>query len=188
MRSSREATRSLMPSRSAESADSCSSVDGRGEELADLALGVGERSHALGGERAPRERRQARARTRRLAATSSMRLGEPHRPGHDRGEGQPDHHRLHHDVGLEEHAPGREIARQHGGADDRWRQRRRNRSFRLLRPGGAGDQQRSRRGEQDGGGPRPRPHAQQTPPHLPALPHLASPHRTPPHITTMPRM
>ena len=39
-------------------------------------------------------------------------LGDPHRPGDQRGEGEPDHHRLHHHVGGLEHAPGREIARQ----------------------------------------------------------------------------
>ncbi|MFN5489201.1 MAG: biopolymer transporter ExbD [Bradyrhizobium sp.] len=38
-------------------------------------------------------------------------LGEPDRPGRQRGEGEPDHHGLHDDVGALEHAPGREVAR-----------------------------------------------------------------------------
>ena len=40
-------------------------------------------------------------------------LGQPHGPGDDGREGEADHHRLHHPVGLHEHAPGRQVARQH---------------------------------------------------------------------------
>ena len=54
---------------------------------------------------------------------------EPHRPGDDRGNGQPDQHRLHHRVGVEIHAPRAEIARQRRDADDR-------RACRLLRARG----------------------------------------------------
>jgi len=41
-------------------------------------------------------------------------LGEPYRPGDHRGDDKSDQHRLHHDVGAEEHAPRGEIARQRG--------------------------------------------------------------------------
>src|ERR1035437_7022060 len=41
-------------------------------------------------------------------------LGEPNRPGHERGEGQANHHGLHHDIGIEEHAPRRKVSRQQG--------------------------------------------------------------------------
>ena len=40
-------------------------------------------------------------------------LRQPHRPGDDGREGEADHHRLHHPVGLHEHAPRRQVARQH---------------------------------------------------------------------------
>ena len=45
-------------------------------------------------------------------------LRQPYRPRHDRGEHQSDHDGLHEDVGRHEHRPGREVARQLGGADD----------------------------------------------------------------------
>jgi len=41
-------------------------------------------------------------------------LCQPHRPGDDGREGEADHHRLHHPIGLHEHAPGRQVARQDG--------------------------------------------------------------------------
>ena len=36
-------------------------------------------------------------------------FGDPNRPGDERGEGKPDHHRFHDDVGVEEHAPRRQV-------------------------------------------------------------------------------
>src|SRR5262249_49740666 len=39
-------------------------------------------------------------------------LGKPDRPGHQRGKCKPDHDHLHHDVGVEEHAPWRQIVRE----------------------------------------------------------------------------
>ena len=41
-------------------------------------------------------------------------LGDQHGPGDERGEHQPDHHQLHHPVGLREHAPDAEVGRQAG--------------------------------------------------------------------------
>jgi hypothetical protein len=52
-------------------------------------------------------------------------LGKPDRPGHQRGEGQAHHHRLHHQVGIHEHAPGRQVTRQQrdiGGGQRRTRE------------------------------------------------------------------
>jgi hypothetical protein len=37
---------------------------------------------------------------------------QPDRPGHQRGKGEPDHHRLHYHVRIHEHVPGRQVARQ----------------------------------------------------------------------------
>ena len=62
-------------------------------------------------------------------------LGEPDRPGHQRRKGQPDHHRLHDDVGIHEHAPGRQVARQQrivGRGESRCRAARRARTPRAA--------------------------------------------------------
>ena len=66
---------------------------------------VGRREH----DRAAPRRSRAPAREHLEA------LGDPDRPGHQRGEGEADHHRLHHPVGRQEHAPGREVPRQRRG-------------------------------------------------------------------------
>ena len=65
-------------------------------------------------------RRAWRGRLRRepaLGGEDLDRLGEPDRPGHDARRRPADHHRLHHDVGGHEHAPGREVVRELGSGD-----------------------------------------------------------------------
>ncbi len=61
MRSSREATRSLMPSRSTPPADSCSSVTAAARNCPTSPLGVGDALGALGGRARARERRERAA-------------------------------------------------------------------------------------------------------------------------------
>ena len=66
-------------------------------------------------ERARRRQHRQRIARPALGEQQLDRLRQPDRPGHERGEQKPDHHRLHHPVGRQIHAPGREIARQIGG-------------------------------------------------------------------------
>ena len=110
---------------------------GRGER-AGRGAGLGRAPRAPSappGRARPASARSAAARSRRAedrargrgagaapATTSLEALGEPDRPGDERGDGEPDHHRLHHDVGRLEHAPGRQVARQR--RDFRGRRRR----------------------------------------------------------------
>ena len=105
--------RSLMPSRSALSADSCNSATAAVEKFARPRSCVAA-SRSTPSGKPPRRlpASAASARTRRSRHHQLDGLGEPHRPGDDRGEGKPDHHRLHQRIGAEEHAPRREIARQ----------------------------------------------------------------------------
>lgn len=51
-----------------------------------------------------------------LGGVELHRLGEPDRPGDDRGEGETGHDRLHDDVGRHEHAPGGQIVDGRGHA------------------------------------------------------------------------
>ena len=109
MRSSREATRSLIPSGEASVAarflhrgpDQCGRRAG--------AVGVG---HRLGQRCRPRPAPPSARRNCRLQRRQLDRLGQPDGPGDDRGEREADHHRLHDAVGGQEHAPRRQVVRQ----------------------------------------------------------------------------
>ena len=120
----------------------------RARALAEHLVGLGERG-ALG------EDAQAAAHGD-AGAAQFERFGDPDRPGYQRGKGEPDHHRLHDDVGVQEHAPGREVLRQLRGAHRVFGKgrRRRIRSRRLggrrlgggrLRRWGCGGRHRRRR-------------------------------------------
>ena len=70
---------------------------------------------ALGFARGPARARiapQRRGAAASLATRSSRLLAMQDRPGHQRGEDEADHHRLHDDVGRPIHAPWRQVARQ----------------------------------------------------------------------------
>ena len=122
---------------------SSASADSRSSCVGGCAQAPPPRRRSRAAARAPRPAcapRRARASARPQPAARGRkleRLGEPHRPGHQRGEDQPDHHRLHHDVGVEEHAPGRQIARQLERDVGRLRERRGGRE-RQQRDGEAG--------------------------------------------------
>ena len=127
IRSRRAETRSLMAYLSATSQEArvsamaARSIAGTAPRLASMRLA------ASAIELAAASLRSAE-RTRRLAAHSSIDLGQPHGPGNDGGEGEADHHRLHDDVGFHEHLPRRQVAREvvglhHGGRRGRCHRR-----------------------------------------------------------------
>ena len=107
----REAARSLMPSSLALSADKPHFLH-RGRAAATTAHAVGAPSAncASASDRASAIRASA-ARKPPPRARQLERLGEEDRPGHQRGEGQADHHRLDQDIGRQEHRPRRQLAR-----------------------------------------------------------------------------
>ena len=115
-RASRDATRSLMPSRSAASDGQAQLVRGRRDERRNDAATGADRAAAPASDRSSPMAASARAQPAPRHEQFDA-LGQPDRPGDDRGEGQADHHGLHDDVGGGEHRPWREVARQVHGAD-----------------------------------------------------------------------
>ena len=77
-----------------------------------------ERGCRLAQRRRPADRRQCLARPQPRAGEFD-RLDQPHRPGDQRCEGEPQHHRFHHDVGCHEHAHRRQVLRQVEAAEAR---------------------------------------------------------------------
>ena len=109
--------RSLMPSRSMAPVESCNSVTAASRNCLTSPGAPASRSTPPTWSARCAEHLQA-PRDAPLADHELDGLGEPHRPGHERGKRQADQHRLHHRVGVEKHAPRAEIARQRRGADD----------------------------------------------------------------------
>ena len=118
MRSRREAIRSLMPSRSSESADSCSSVAAASRNSLTSIVFSSSCSIASEVERTPARIFMA-APTRRLASTISMVLASHTVQVTTEANDKADQDRLHHWIGAEIHAPRREIAWQGRRADHR---------------------------------------------------------------------
>ena len=145
MRDKREATRSLSPSPEAcpsAAADSATSSAAACTSIATAPARPVERGCSLAQRRRPADRRQCLARTQPRASELD-RLDQPHRPGDQRCEGEPQHHRFHHDVGSHEHAHRRQVLRQ---VQRRCRARRRgDRGLRCRVRGGRPRQARSNR-------------------------------------------
>ena len=113
MRERCEETRGSRPARASARGGAGLVAGGADHERGRAAACRRARCSAVSRSRAPRMTRQAAAEPG-AGGEDLEALGEADRPGDERGEGEADHHRLHHDVGRHEHAPGREVVGQRG--------------------------------------------------------------------------